>query len=583
MSSQFIQLKLSHFLGLLLLCLTVSASAAPFTIAADQQQTSLSPFLRLLEDPTGQLEFAQIQTPEFQKKLKPLQSSSVNFGFTRSAYWVSFTLRNSSDQALQLLIRQDYPLIDHLNFWAPNEEGGWQEIATGDRLPFDSRPLALRDFIFPVKIPPQSERTYYLRFATEGALNIGLSVGRETALLNRLSFEHLLLGIYYGGFLVLIVYNLLLFTAVRESTYTYYMGFALSYGLYFSVHNGVAFQFLWPSNIWLSNEGLLILLGLSLTFSVQFSRKICTSSQLTPRTDRVMHTLMIALIALTAATPFFNYQLMALILSTLTLLTCILFLILGIITVIRGSISARYFLSAWATLLLSGIVYLLKTFGLLPHNVITQNAYQVGALLEMVLLSLALGARVNELQKLGYTDQLSGLYNRRCFDEKLSREFDFASKSGTPLSLLLIDLDNFKNINDHYGHHQGDLSIRAIGQLIRKQVRRPVLAFRYGGDEFAILLPRTNEDQATALAARLMHKVSHLKIGDMSMTASIGVAGYEGGNFEMPAQLFKAADAALYKAKTKGRNRVASNSIAPNIETTRPKNPARTARSGANR
>lgn len=542
--------------GFGLFFLTLFCRAESLTLVPGSEPVSLVPHLRLLQDPGGSLELRDVLAADAQHALRPVQGGSANFGFTPAAYWVAFTLRNASALPLPLVVRQDYPLIDHLEFWAEDAAGEWQGLVTGDRLPFTSRALPLRDFVFPIVVPPESERTYYLRYATQGSLNVGLSVSSETAFLPKLGVEQFLLGIYYGGFLVLVIYNLFLFIAVRDRAYVYYMGYAISYGLYFGVHNGVSFQFLWPDHPWLGNEILIVLLGLSLIFGIQFARKICAGRQLSPRSDWIARSLMLALIPLTIVAPLFGYRVMILLFSALTLFSCVLLLGMGTISLLRGSISARYFMVAWVTLLSGVIIYMLKTFGLLPHNNFTQNAFQVGALIEMVLLSLALGARVSEIHKRGYIDELSRLHNRRHFDEHLPREFCHAARAGVPLSLLVLDLDHFKTINDRYGHSQGDRAIHAIGQLILKQVRKPVLACRYGGEEFAILLPRTNLEQAAAVAERLVRLVSELNLGDMSLTVSVGVAAFEHDNFTSAVQLFEAADAALYRAKQAGRNRV---------------------------
>ncbi|WP_295800119.1 diguanylate cyclase [uncultured Microbulbifer sp.] len=542
-------------LGACLVLLVAWCRAEPLTVAPNSGTVSLTPHLRLLQDPQGQLQFREVLQPQAQQAFQPVSGNAANFGFSSAAYWATFTLRNDSEQPLPLVIRQDYPLIDYLEFWAEDASGQWQHTATGDREPFASRALPLRDFVFPVLLPPHSERTYYMRFATQGSLNIGLSVSGETAFLPELGLEQFLLGIYYGGFLVLVIYNLFLFLAVRDRAYVYYMGYAISYGLYFGVHNGVSFQFLWPQNPWLGNEILIVLLGLSLIFAIQFARKICSGRQLSPRLDWVARNLMWALVPLTLLAPVFGYRLMILVFSALTLVICILLLAMGTMSLLRGSVSARYFMVAWVTLLGSVIVYMLKTFGVLPHNGFTQNAFQVGALVEMVLLSLALGARVSEIHKRGYIDELSRLYNRRHFDEQLPREFCSAARNSTPLSLLMLDLDHFKSINDRYGHSQGDRAIHAIGQLILKQVRKPVLACRYGGEEFAILLPRTSGEQAAAVAERLVSLVAELELDEMSLTASIGVATFAQDNYASAVQLFEAADAALYRAKLAGRNR----------------------------
>ena len=550
-------MKLAYFLrGTLLLCLFGSAHAGTLTVSPEMQSTSLTPVLRLLEDKGGELEFARIQTPEYQARLQPWGKPSANFGYTRSAYWVAFSLRNPTDVPISLLIRQDYPLIDYLDFWSRDGAGSWRRIGTGDRRPFASRPLGLRDFIFPVTLPAQGESTFYLRFASQGAMNIGLSVSSERAFLLNQELDQLLMGVYYGGFLVLVIYNLFLFMAVRDRAYISYMGYVLCYGLYFGALNGVSFHLLWPGSPWLANESLVLTLGLALSFGVQFAREICTGRQLAPRTDKLARLLLYSLILLTVIAPIVSYRIMIITFTIFALLVSLLLMILGAVSLLRGSIPARYFMAGWVTLLASVIVYVFKTFGWLPHNSFTHNAFQVAALVEMILLSLALGARVSEIQKRGYTDELSHLHNRRHFDEQLPREFHLAARSGTPLSLLILDLDHFKDINDRYGHRQGDQAIRFIGQLIQKQVRKPAIACRYGGDEFAILLPRANVGQAAALAERLIRKLVELEPNDMPLTLSIGVANFDDDTFATAAQLFEAADAALYRAKQEGRNRV---------------------------
>ncbi|WP_346839559.1 diguanylate cyclase [Microbulbifer sp. SAOS-129_SWC] len=544
--------------GVLLFWFAGGTCAAVLEVAPRQPSTALTPYLKILADRPGSLDFAQVRAAAQRGELRDWPHQSANFGYSASAYWVSFTLHNPSDRTLALLIRQDYPLIDYLDFWAEDELGQWRRVATGDRRPFGSRPLTLRDFIFPVTLPPHSERTYYLRFASQGAMNIGLSVSSETAYLGKLEMDQLLLGIYYGGFLVLVLYNLILFLAVRDRAYAYYMGYALSYGLYFGGLNGVSFQLVWPGNPWLANESLVFLLGLTLIFGIQFAREICTGRQLAPRTDKLARLLMYCMIPLTLISPFVSYRVMITAFTLFALSTSILLLVLGAISLMRGSYSARYFMVGWITLLASVIVYVFKTFGLLPHNSFTHNAFQVAALIEMVLLSLALGARVNEIRRRGYIDELSRLYNRRYFDEQLPREFSFAQRSGSPLALLMMDLDHFKAINDRFGHSRGDLAIRAIGRLIERDTRKPSLACRYGGEEFAILLPRTGIEQAEKLAQRLVRRVAGLNFNAMPLTISIGVAGLDRGNFSNWLQLFEAADMALYRAKQDGRNRVAS-------------------------
>jgi diguanylate cyclase (GGDEF)-like protein len=164
-----------------------------------------------------------------------------------------------------------------------------------------------------------------------------------------------------------------------------------------------------------------------------------------------------------------------------------------------------------------------------------------------------------ELTEMAVTDPLTALFNRRRFDDLLAQEWRRASRNGLPLSLVLLDADCFKAFNDRYGHHAGDVALRAVSAAILAQARRPGdAAFRIGGEEFALILAETELDGAYALAERLRAGVlaagiAHPDSPSGLLSVSIGVTAMEEG--DEPMSLFARADTALYEAKRMGRNR----------------------------
>lgn len=165
-----------------------------------------------------------------------------------------------------------------------------------------------------------------------------------------------------------------------------------------------------------------------------------------------------------------------------------------------------------------------------------------------------------KLEKLATTDGLTGVANRRRFDDHLATEAARAARNGEPLSLVLCDVDNFKRYNDLYGHPRGDGCLIAVARVLDGLVRRPTdLAARYGGEEFAIVLPSTNEEGAALVAGRLREAVRELKMdhegneGRGVVTVSAGVATVVGA--WTPAEVIALADRALYEAKATGRDR----------------------------
>lgn len=168
----------------------------------------------------------------------------------------------------------------------------------------------------------------------------------------------------------------------------------------------------------------------------------------------------------------------------------------------------------------------------------------------------ALREAMLDLTHLSVTDALTGLHNRRSLDEVLRKEIARARRSHTPLSLILLDIDHFKRYNDAHGHPAGDQALRQSARLILEAIRTTDLATRYGGEEFAIVLPDTPATQAAVLAERCRRAfLDEPWDFDDPLTASFGVAAL-GDRMQSPDELIQRADEALYEAKAQGRNRV---------------------------
>ena len=171
-------------------------------------------------------------------------------------------------------------------------------------------------------------------------------------------------------------------------------------------------------------------------------------------------------------------------------------------------------------------------------------------------------AMFDNYREYGSIDALSGLHNRHWFDQMLGRLLHRCHMAGKPLSLVMTDMDNFKEINDSFGHLAGDRAIHGVAQVIIGNSRPGLLAARYGGDEFVIILPEIDAAKATVIAERLRQGVMQATIEDHhnnplpGLTLSVGVA--EAGPGCTRDQLLAAVDAALFRAKNGGRNRVCS-------------------------
>ena len=179
-----------------------------------------------------------------------------------------------------------------------------------------------------------------------------------------------------------------------------------------------------------------------------------------------------------------------------------------------------------------------------------------------VRTQLTVKRQSDALRELTLTDGLTGVSNRRAFDEKLQGEWRRCARAEVPMALIMVDIDHFKLFNDHYGHQAGDACLRQVGAAMQRAARRPQdLVARYGGEEYAILLPQEDISGAEAVARRVLDEIGALEIAHARSTAapqvtvSMGVASITPQAKREPALLLKAADALLYQAKANGRNR----------------------------
>ena len=176
-----------------------------------------------------------------------------------------------------------------------------------------------------------------------------------------------------------------------------------------------------------------------------------------------------------------------------------------------------------------------------------------------------------ELQRISRLDSLTGVANRRVFDEILEEEWKLATCLGQPLALVMLDIDHFKQFNDHYGHVAGDKCLRDVAQAISQHPKRPRNLFaRYGGEEFTLILPQTSIQGASLVAERLRAAIEMLRIPhetsstSATLTVSLGVAAVIPRDGVPVSSLVNLADQALYSAKHAGRNRVETADSSPN-------------------
>ncbi len=201
------------------------------------------------------------------------------------------------------------------------------------------------------------------------------------------------------------------------------------------------------------------------------------------------------------------------------------------------------------------------------HISVSQTSVQGHTLFVGIVQDISVRKQLEEhLRNLSFKDSLTGINNRRAFDENLEKEWRRARRNETPLALMMLDIDCFKAFNDTYGHQEGDNCLKEVARVIMANLKRPAdFAARYGGEEFVVLLPETNLSDALAVAETIRRAVLRLHFSHRNseiaeyVTLSAGVACLVPGEEQSADDLMKTADQALYAAKSAGRNRVCGN------------------------
>lgn len=383
-------------------------------------------------------------------------------------------------------------------------------------------------------------------------------------------------------------------------------GFISLMAMIIATQNGLSQEFLWPNSTWWSTVSSSIIDSCTGTIWLLFIRRMLNTHALYPKIDFFLKGLigvfLLSIVTFTLSLQIFIPYAVPLYLGTVTVI-----LIIGFFCAFKRQRSAYFFVAASVMLCLSVAVTACMVLGFLPSNFFTNNAMLFGSGFEMLLLALALADRFNDIRKqkelaqsealaahqnlvehlqsserilearvenrtaelqilnsklaaLSMTDGLTGIANRRHFDQVLVSEWTRALRQGQPLAVGLLDVDWFKKYNDFYGHQAGDDCLRTVARTFAATVcRTGDLVARYGGEEFIFIAPNTGADNALLMAKRLCAALQALamphRLSDFGrVTVSIGVAAIvpiQGMNSEF---LLKAADNALYTAKEQGRN-----------------------------
>jgi diguanylate cyclase (GGDEF)-like protein len=378
------------------------------------------------------------------------------------------------------------------------------------------------------------------------------------------------LALLNGMLLSMAFFNVLLFLLLRQPSYLLYSLAMLAMVLFQTIQSGVAWTLLWPA--WSVRDdapayvSYVVYFGLVTAFARSFLEL--------PRVARWADRALLAAFVLLAIDAFFYVVLPGTLLRVglwsifdpfAVCVTVVALLAAGVQASRRGVKWARYYVIGFAGAAVGILLSEAADYGWIPAPVWHDLWSSIGVAWEGIFLAFALADRIRSAEReatrltaFAYLDQLTGIANRRAFDEALDREWRRATRTLRPLSLLIFDIDHFKAYNDTNGHPAGDEALRLVATEIARAARRPGdFAARYGGEEFALILAETPRDGAFAAAESVREAVRALEVvyNGVLLTVSAGCATLVPADGDDASSLIAFADDALYAAKAAGRDR----------------------------
>lgn len=550
----------------------------------------------ILIDPSANATLQDVQQAEF----TTIESrKDLHLAYTHAAAWLKTRIHNDSDLTRSFFLRFDNPSLAETELYVMpmNGDGVAQRtMRSGLDVPLSQRAYVTRLSSFPITFEPRQTLLIYTRVASPASTSLSFNLLDEFEHRNSAYRHSFWLTAYFGMFCALALYNLLLFSGLRDKVFALYAVFAISFGIAGLSFNGLGTLLFWGDGQINSYRVVAVGYTLSAFFGTLFTQQFLHTQVITPGWHRYLNVLALFAAGGVAGAATLPTMTALQLMDVVGLAVCVSLLSCGIYCACKGVAGARIFVLAWCLLLIGASAFALRNLGLLPSNIYTMYGLQFGSALEMLLLSFGLVARFHtlkrqkeiaqsrmllamkqneleleqkvaqrtqELENMASTDMLTGLLNRNGMARYLntmlqrSRRAEDANHTKSQVTLYMLDLDDFKPVNDIYGHEAGDVVLKEVAKRLQNTARGKDGIARFGGDEFIIIsedslkdakLQQANIDAFIERLQDVIRKPIMLPDGnEVSVHASVGHATSL-GRADID-QMLRNADIAMYSAK----------------------------------
>ncbi len=392
--------KLIFFLHIILLTASAhSVYAGNFTVLTNKSEKyTITKSFEIFEDKNNSYNLDYIKNNRHVLPFKKNTSDSINLGYTDSTHWLRTKIVNTS-VIEDWLIEVAYPCLDHVTFYSPDEKNEYLAKESGDMISFKNREIQYRTFVFKLHVKRNSEKIIYFKIFGEGAMIFPINLYTPYAFSNKVNDEEIMFGFYFGIMLVMMIFNSFIFLSIRDRSYLFYVLYILTTFLGQLALNGYFSQYVFPDNPVIVNKSVPFFISFMLFNSSIFSKSFLNLNSNFKRGNVALTIAAVIMGFVMLISLVGRYNLSIKLCGAIGSFVAVNIIIVSSISLYRGNRVARFFLLAWIFMLLGMILYALRSYGLLPDIFITAYGAQIGSVIEVVLLSIALADRINILKQ----------------------------------------------------------------------------------------------------------------------------------------------------------------------------------------
>lgn len=582
--------------------LTTSLLATP-TLNLDENIDIYTDFdMAYFEDKSDKaLSIEQVRQEKFQTI-----SNAFTFGYNTNTFWFRMHVVNKSDKAREIFLELTEIFHKNVDLYVISENSDVVRERNGLSVVVKERHMKVPNPTFSLQFEAGEKKELYIKLSSIYAVFGEIQLKTPQKFHDSNHFKEKLYMFYFGAIIAIALYNLFLFFFLRDKIYLYYVSYVFIFVVWSANYKGILLPYITMETY----DILQITIPIFFTLLILFTQAVLETRKFFLKFHYILNafigilvfTLLWMLIDMHTGFYFMNV-------AASPLLPFLLFVAFW--ALFQGHRIAIMYLSALSIYLISMIIISQLALGIVPYSLLVSNAPIIGSFFEIILLSLLLAYRINllreekiltqkkllehkadesmrltkmvddktielnvlndqlhieleekkSLEKIlmhkASTDSLTGILNRRAFFDTCAKEVDIAKRYNHELSFLIIDIDHFKDINDTYGHLNGDIVLLDLVKTIQNTIRTIDVFGRIGGEEFAILMPETDIKSAEKLSERIRKNIaenhSTLEEVSVNITISIGLSYLTSSDYIIQTVL-RRADLALFKAKRNGRN-----------------------------